>query len=305
MEAAYGLAITITMLMTTILLNQWIQKRGHYGLALTLLVGFGTLETIFLIASLTKFIHGGYLTLALTLAIFLVMVTWFFGNRRRLRYDQTNEQISLLDYREQLIQLSHDEHLPLFATNLVYLSKVDQQHRLKRTILYSILNKQPKRARVYWFITINETDRPYDCNYSVDMLGTRNIVEVQLNLGFRKSQHINLYLRQIVTNLIATNRIDQQNSRYGITQPRQVGDFKFVVQNQQIMDLASNPSTHHLDRLLIGGRVLLQHIVPSPAIWFGLEFSDVIEETIPLFTKPASDPTLTNVAVKNDVPLQH
>jgi len=102
--------------------------------------------------------------------------------------------------------------------------------------------------------------------------------------------------------LIATNRIDQQNSRYGITQPRQVGDFKFVVQNQQIMDLASNPSTHHLDRLLIGGRVLLQHIVPSPAIWFGLEFSDVIEETIPLFTKPASDPTLTNVAVKNAVP---
>jgi len=302
MEAAYGLAITITMLMTTILLNQWVQKQGYPGLALLLLIGFGTLESVFLIASLTKFIHGGYLTLALTLAIFLVMVTWFFGNRRRLRYDQANELISLLDYRDQLIRLSHDEHLSLFATNLVYLSKVDQHHRLKRSILYSILDKQPKRALVYWFITINETDQPYDCDYSVDMLGTRNIVEVRLNLGFRKSQHINLYLRQIVTSLIATNSIDQQHTHYGITQPSQVGDFKFVVQNQQIMDLASNPATHHLDRLLIGGRILLQNITPSPAIWYGLEFSDVLEETIPLFTKPASDRTLTNLTVKNAVP---
>ncbi|QBX93199.1 KUP/HAK/KT family potassium transporter [Lactiplantibacillus plantarum] len=297
MEAAYGLAITLTMLMTTILLSQWIHMKGHRALALALLFGFGALETVFLTASLTKFIHGGYLTLGLTLVIFLIMVVWFFGNRRRLRYNQANEQISLLDYRNQLIQLSHDDHLPVFATNLVYLAKVDHQHRVKRSILYSILDKRPKRAKVYWFITINETNRPYDCSYSIDMLGTRNIVEVQLNLGFRKSQHINLYLRQIVTNLIADHSIDPQYSRYGITQPRQVGDFKFVVQNQQIMDLASNPTMGQFDRLLIGGRVLLQNITPSPAIWYGLAFSDVLEETIPLFTKPAMDATLTNLTV--------
>ncbi|MGL3798859.1 KUP/HAK/KT family potassium transporter [Lactiplantibacillus plantarum] len=294
---ATAAAITLTMLMTTILLSQWIHMKGHRALALALLFGFGALETVFLTASLTKFIHGGYLTLGLTLVIFLIMVVWFFGNRRRLRYNQANEQISLLDYRNQLIQLSHDDHLPVFATNLVYLAKVDHQHRVKRSILYSILDKRPKRAKVYWFITINETNRPYDCSYSIDMLGTRNIVEVQLNLGFRKSQHINLYLRQIVTNLIADHSIDPQYSRYGIIQPRQVGDFKFVVQNQQIMDLASNPTMGQFDRLLIGGRVLLQNITPSPAIWYGLAFSDVLEETIPLFTKPATDATLTNLTV--------
>lgn len=184
-----------------------------------------------------------------------------------------------------------------YLQRTVYLAKVDHQHRVKRSILYSILDKRPKRAKVYWFITINETNRPYDCSYSIDMLGTRNIVEVQLNLGFRKSQHINLYLRQIVTNLIADHSIDPQYSRYGITQPRQVGDFKFVVQNQQIMDLASNPTMGQFDRLLIGGRVLLQNITPSPAIWYGLAFSDVLEETIPLFTKPATDATLTNLTV--------
>lgn len=300
MEAAYGLAITITMLMTTLLLHQWVAMRGYRRSALALLLGFGSLETVFLLASLSKFIHGGYLTLALTLLIFLVMVVWYFGKRRRLAYNRTHEQISLLDYRQQLIALSHDDRLPLFATNLVYLARVDQAHRLKRAILYSILDKRPKRAKVYWFITINETNRPYDCNYHVDMLGTRNIVEVRLNLGFRKSQHINLYLRQIVTELIADGRIDPQYSRYGTTQPRRVGDFKFVVQNQQIMDLASNPLASQLDRLLIGGRVLLQNITPSPAVWYGLEFSDVLEETVPLFIQSARDATLTSQAIQHD-----
>ena len=299
MEAAYGLAITITMLMTTILLSQWIRMWGHRSLSLMLLVGFGLLETVFLTASLTKFIHGGYLTLGLTLAIFLIMVIWFFGNRRRLQYNQANEQICLLNYRQQLIQLSHDDRIPIFATNLVYLAKIDRQHRVKRSILYSILDKRPKRAKVYWFITINETNRPYDCNYSVDMLGTRNIVEVRLNLGFRKSQHVNLYLRQIVTTLINNHSIDTQRSAYGTLHPRLVGDFKFVVQNQQVMDLANYPAMPQLDRFLIGGRVLLQNITPSPAIWYGLEFSDVLEETTPLFTTPATDPTLTSLTVRH------
>ncbi|BDZ32111.1 KUP/HAK/KT family potassium transporter [Lactiplantibacillus sp. WILCCON 0030] len=301
MEAAYGLAITITMLMTTILLTQWVLTKGHRGLALTLGIGFGTLETIFFAASLTKFIHGGYLTLGLTLLIFLVMVAWYFGNLRRLRYNQDEELVSLLDYRQQLIQLSHDDGIPLFATNLVYLAKVDKQYRLKRTILYSILDKRPKRAKVYWFITINETNQPYDCNYTVDMLGTRNIVEVQLNLGFKKSQHVTIYLREIVTHLIANRIIDPQHPHFGTEKNSQVGDFKFVVQNQQIMDLASYPAMRQLDRFLIGGRVLLQDITPSPAIWYGLEFSDVLEETIPLFTIPATDITLTNQAVRHQM----
>lgn len=299
MEAAYGLAITITMLMTTILLSQWVRMKGHRGWSLALLIGFGALETVFLAASLAKFIHGGYLTLGLTLLLFMIMVTWFFGNRKRLKYNRSNEQVDILDYRQQLIQLSHDDRIPLFATNLVYLAKIDHQHRVKRAILYSILDKRPKRAKVYWFITINETNRPYDCNYSVDMLGTRNIVEVRLNLGFRKSQHVNLYLRQIVTHLIDNQSIDPQYPRYGTTPSRQVGDFKFVVQNQQIMDLASYPTMRQSDRLLIGGRVLLQNIAPSPAIWYGLEFSDVLEETIPLFTTPATDPTLTSLAIRH------
>ncbi|AVK61306.1 potassium transporter Kup [Lactobacillus sp. CBA3605] len=301
MEAAYGLAITITMLMTTILLTQFVQMKGHLGWSLVLLIGFGTLETTFLIASLTKFIHGGYLTLGLTLLIFLVMVTWYFGNRRRLQYNRDEEQVSLLDYRHQLTQLSHDDRYPLFATNLVYLAKVDAQYRLKRAILYSILDKQPKRAKVYWFITINETNQPYDCNYTVDMLETRNIVEVQLNLGFKKSQHVNIYLRRIVTHLIANRIIEPQHPHYGTIKHRQVGDFKFVVQNQQLMDLTSYPKMHQLDRLLIGGRVFLQNITPSPAVWYGLEFSDVLEETIPLFTTPATDTTLTNHTIRHQL----
>ncbi|MFC6181321.1 KUP/HAK/KT family potassium transporter [Lactiplantibacillus daowaiensis] len=301
MEAAYGLAITITMLMTTLLLTQFVKMHGHQLAALALLLGFGTLESIFLIASLTKFIHGGYLTLGLTFVIFLIMVIWYFGNKRRLLYNRDQEQVSLLDYRQQLIQLSHDDSIPLFAANLVYLAKVDATYHVKRSIPYSILDKRPKRAKVYWFITINETNQPYDCNYTVDMLGTRNIVEVQLNLGFKKSQHVTIYLREIVNDLIAKQIIDPQHPHYGTVKHRQVGDFKFVVQNQQIMDLSSYPTMREFDRFLIGGRVLLQNITPSAAIWYGLEFSDVLEETIPLFTTPATENTLTNRAVRHQI----
>ncbi|VDG33977.1 potassium transporter Kup [Lactobacillus paraplantarum] [Lactiplantibacillus mudanjiangensis] len=302
MEAAYGLAITITMLMTTLLLSRFIKQRGHHGLASLFLLSFGSLETIFLVASLTKFIHGGYLTLGLTLVILAIMVVWHFGNQRRLHYNRDQEQLNLLDYRDQLSQLSQDTQVPLFATNLVYLAKVDATYHLKRSILYSILDKRPKRAQVYWFITINETNRPYDCNYTVDMLNTRNIVLVKLNLGFKKSQHVTIYLREIVTDLMKRQVIDPQQPRYGTTQPRQVGDFKFVVQNQQIMDLSHYPTMGHWDRLLIGGRILLQNITPAAAAWYGLAFSDVLEETTPLFTNPATDPTLTNQSIHHNCP---
>ena len=62
MEAAYGLSITITMLMTTVLLYQFIKQNQQKLLAIAFAVVFGAIEIVFLIAGLGKFIHGGYAT---------------------------------------------------------------------------------------------------------------------------------------------------------------------------------------------------------------------------------------------------
>ncbi|MGX6428993.1 KUP/HAK/KT family potassium transporter [Levilactobacillus yonginensis] len=292
MEAAYGLAITVTMLMTTVLLHAFLRKRHHKVLARAFIVCFGLLESLFLLASLVKFVHGGYVTLIITLLILTVMVFWYYGNRRRDAHLEEKEDVSLLDFLPQLQALSQDENVPPFATNLVYLSNVADDYAIKRAVIYSILDQQPKRARVYWFVTVNEADTPYECSYTVESLGTRNVMNVQLYLGFKKPQRLNVYLRQIVNDLLAEGVLDDQAPRYSSMPERRVGNFKFVILNQEFQDLGVQGNLPTLDRLLIGGRLLLQRITLSPKRWYGLEFSDVVEEKVPLFIGQTPDRTL-------------
>lgn len=299
MEAAYGLAITITMLMTTILLHQFLIMKNHRHLASIFLIFFVTLESLFLISSLVKFVHGGYITVIITTLILMIMIIWYFGNKRRDAYMNESENVSLLDFIPQLEKLSNDDSIPMYATNLVYMHNIHSDYSMKRSIIYSILDQDPKRAKVYWFISVNQTDVPYECNYSVDMMHTRNVVNVQLNLGFKKSQHVNIYIRQIINSLMNDGAIDRQDPKYSMLPNRHVGSFKFIIQNQQFQDLGAQEYMRSLDRFLIGGRLLLQNITISPSLWFGLEFSDVVEEKVPLFLGSHEDPYLVLNNIKN------
>lgn len=301
MEAAYGLAITLTMLMTTLLLHQYLIMKKRPLLATVFVIFFAILESLFLISSLIKFIHGGYVTVIITTAILLVMIVWFFGNKRRDAYLGESESVCLSDFVPQIEKLSQDKTIPLYATNLVYMNKTNQDYSCKRSIIYSILDQDPKRAKVYWFISVNQTDAPYECNYTVDMMGTRNIVNVNLNLGFKKSQHVNIYIRQIINSLLDKKIIDDQTPEYSILPNRRAGSFKFIIQNQQFQDLGAQDYMNNFDRFLIGGRLLLQNITLSPAMWFGLEFSDVVEEKVPLFLGKHYDPYLAQNKIKNSL----
>lgn len=289
MEAAYGLAITVTMLMTTILLFEFLKDRLNRISAFGIAIFFGTIETLFLIASLVKFIHGGYITVLLMLLILYVMWVWYFGNKKREHYEVASEYVSLLDYRDQLSKLSDDETEPFFTTNLVYMTKIKDDYRIKRSAMYSILDRQPKRAKVYWFVTVNETDEPYESSYTVDMLDTDNIVNVQLYLGFKRSQVVSVYLHQIVAKLVEQGVLKSQVPKYSTQMERKVGSFKFVIIKEQSADLVINDKLSGLDRRLIAGRIYLQKITASPTTWYGLEFSNVIEESAPLFINYTSN----------------
>jgi KUP system potassium uptake protein len=289
MEAAYGLAITITMLMTTVLLHEFLNKHLNKGTALIIALFFGFIELIFLISSLVKFIHGGYVTLTIMLGILYIMWLWYFGNKRREHYEKESEYVSLLDYRDQLSKLSADNTIPLFTTNLVYMTKIKGDYQIKRSTMYSILDKQPKRAKVYWFVTVNETNAPYESNYTVDLLETHNVVNIQLYLGFRKSQSVSIYLHQIVNHLVEQGILEPQIPTYSTERQRKVGDFKFVIINEQPADLVVSDQLKALDKRLIGGRIYLQNITASPVKWYGLEFSNVVEESTPLFIARRKD----------------
>ena len=280
MSAAYGLEITITMIMTTILLNAWLATSNfNKFFAKLIVIFFFSIETIFLITNSIKYLHGGYVTLGIALVIIMIMIIWHYGEL--LKNDNTfhREYVSLLAYKNQLKNLSQDQSMPLYATNLVYLTHVHNGYKIKKDILYSILDKRPKRAQVYWFVTVNVTDNPYTTAYSVDTYNTNYMVNVQLYLGFRMEQKVNLFLRQIINEMMIKGELPRQPQQYTTIPDRSVGDFTFVL-IQEV--LSPDTQLDNLKKNIIQARLWLQKYTVTPAIWFGLSYSDVIEERVPL-----------------------
>ncbi|MFZ2684365.1 MAG: KUP/HAK/KT family potassium transporter [Lactobacillus amylovorus] len=280
MEAAYGLSITISMLATTILLYEWLaMKKINPIWNWIFLIFFGVLDIMFMISSLTKFTHGGYVSLFIAGVIGFIMYVWYYGNKVRDKRESRNAYVRLDEYTDMLTNLSHDEDYPTYATNLVYMANVKYNKFIKREILYSILDKRPKRAKAYWFVTVNVTDEPYTAEYAVNTYGTKNVINVQLYLGFRKQTSVNVYLRQIVHELIADGTIEAQPQRFTTTPGRDVGDFSFVIVNDVISPLTKLTG---YEKFMVEARVWLQNLSSNPASWFGLEYADTVVERVPL-----------------------
>lgn len=280
MEAAYGLSITISMLATTILLYEWLViKKINPLWNWIFLIFFGVLDIMFMISSLTKFTHGGYVSLFIAGVIGFIMYVWYYGNKVRDKRESRNAYVRLDEYTDMLTNLSHDEDYPTYATNLVYMANVKYNKFIKREILYSILDKRPKRAKAYWFVTVNVTNEPFTAEYAVNTYGTKNVINIQLYLGFKKQTSVNVYIRQIVHDLIADGTIEPQPQEYTTTPGRDVGDFSFVIVNDVI-----SPQTQLVgyEKWLVEARVRLQNLSSNPASWFGLEYADTVIERVPL-----------------------
>ncbi len=83
LAAAYGIAVTATMLVTTILLFFVVHYRWKYSLTLALLVtGFFLLiDLAFFSANVLKILHGGWFPLLLGISLFTIMLTWKRGRQ--------------------------------------------------------------------------------------------------------------------------------------------------------------------------------------------------------------------------------
>ena len=147
MEAAYGLAITITLLMVTILLTAYIfvEKKKPF-LAILFALVFGFIEVVFFVSCAGKFLHGGYVAIIIAVLILVVMVSWERGTKVERKQSKT---LKLKDYTSKLLTLKNDEAIPTTADNLVFLTHSKNKDYIERDILYSILDKQPKRAKAY------------------------------------------------------------------------------------------------------------------------------------------------------------
>ncbi len=297
MESAYGLAITITMLSTTTLLFVYLHKVRKLKLFPWIFLAFFiALEGFFFGSSLTKFFHGGYFTILLAALIMGVMLCWYAGTAVERR------QATLLpvrNYLKQLERLRDDTTYDLVSDNLVYLTNDTNTDYLDRDILYSILDKHPKRARAWWFVNVEVTDDPHTYAYSVESFGTDYVFRVHLYLGYKVNQRVNAYLRQVVTDLSASGELPPQTHEYSVyKKPGPIGSFKFCMLRKT---LAQESDVDPKERTAIALKYAIRSVAGSPARWYGLENSSVLVEYVPLFIKFTSMSKLVRVS-PNDRP---
>ena len=290
MEAAYGLSITITMLMTTILYFNYLRVKKVPFIFSALFLGvYLTIEGIFLYANLFKFFHGGYITVMIGCLIMFLMYVWIKGyNIKR----SLIENVKIKDYEQQILKLQEDVDIPKYATNLVYLTNASKNDEVERKVIYSILNKQPKRAEMYWFINVLVTDEPYTLEYSVNNVMPDHVAKIQFKLGFRIDQKVNVFLRQVVNDLLNSGELKPYQRGYFSNVENKVGDFRFIL----IQEVLSNEATlPKFEEFIMNIKLFIKKYTVSPEKWFGLDTSNVEVETVPLILGERTEITLDRV----------
>lgn len=233
MEVAYGLAIAITMTMTTSLLIYYLNHRGiDFSIAVLSLSIFLIIEGIFLVSNLYKFLNGAWFTLVIASLYFLAMFGWYFGRKiknRRITF------VNLSKYIESFRDLSRDATVPKHATNLVYIIKANNPEQVESKVIYSIFNKQPKRADHYWLLHVDMVDEPNRCEYRVNQIIPGILIRVDFHIGFKVDPQINLHFREVVDDLVKSGEIVLENGFDSLRKHHQPPDFKFVLLERKML----------------------------------------------------------------------
>ncbi len=291
MEGAYGLAITVTMLMTTVLLAIYLRHRGHaMWICIAFLIFFGILETIFFIANVAKFAHGGWFTMLIAGLVALVMIAWYNSTRIRDSYTE----FSSVDSQLELINdLKHDDSVPRYASNIVYFSRSANPRKLENKLLYSIVSRQPKRADHYWIIHIERSDDPWRLDYTIDELMENTMFFITITMGFRVQPKISLYLRQIVEDLVEAKRVDITSSYPSLHRHGIAGDFRFIIINRIFSNESSCSRT---EAILMRMHDRLRHLGISDPSAMGLDTSGTVIESVPLIISTSGFQRITRVS---------
>lgn len=289
MEAAYGLAITITMLMTTMLLCVWMQMhKVNLWLILAFGITFFTLESVFFIANATKFVHGGWYTVLIAGFVFAVMYIWHRAETIRNKFVDMRSMSSVIPV---IRDIKADKEIPLYASNVVYLSRAADESEVESKLVYSIVNKHPKRADHYWLIHIDDTERPDTLEYDYTILVPGTLYRINLHLGFRVRSQLNVYFRQIVEDLRDKGLVDITSTYGSLSRHGIPGNFRFVILRHLF---SPDSSCKGSDRVMMRLHALLRRMALPKEAALGLDTSNVDVENVPLIinTRPSQRITL-------------
>ncbi len=277
MEAAYGLAITVTMLMTTVLMSFYLVHRGINRWIVYIFASvFICIEGVFFIANMFKFMHGGWYTLLIAGVLCFVMVTWHLAVRMRQRHI---EYLPVSRYSAIITDIGRDRTIAKYASNLVYISHSVNPDMVESKILYSIINKSPKRADRYWFVRLEYVDGADTLEYTVKPLAGGMIWSVGLRLGFRVAPCVSVFLRQVIEDLESEGRVNIVSLYPSLQKHGIPGDFKFKIIHR-IFSPTSNCSGFERTVMRIYDRIKRYGLSDETAL--GLDTSIVSVETVPL-----------------------
>jgi KUP system potassium uptake protein len=290
MEAAYGLTIILGMFMSSRLLTFFMRIKRYSGALIALFVGvYLVVELSFFVANMSKFLHGGWISLMIAAVLFMVMYSWQQARKIRNRYV---EFVKLDDYLSVLQELSSDLSVPKYSTHLVYLTSANNPDEIESKIIYSILQKQPKRADIYWFIHVDVVDEPYRMEYSVKEIVPNDVIRIEFRLGFRVAPRINLMFRKVVEDLVQNHEVDITSRYVSLNKQQLIGDFRFVVIEKHMSYDNDFPV---MQKIYLDLYSFLKYFSLSEEGAFGLDTSSVYVEKVPITIAPVRELNLKRI----------
>jgi KUP system potassium uptake protein len=281
MEHAYGLAIILCMIMTTILLNFYlIMKRVSLFVLIPLITIYLIIEFSFLYANITKFAEGGYVTLIIAIALISIMTTWYLAKQISKNYTKF---VKIEDYKKVLAELSVDLSIPKYATHLVYMTNASRTDEIEEKVMYSILQKRPKRADIYWFVHVNILNEPYNREYKVTEIIKDDLFRIDFNLGFREATKINLMFKEVLIDMVNKGEVDVTSRYESLSKNNIIGDFKFVL-SEKFLSNDSDLLWH--EKIIMNTYFIIKKFSLSEERGFGLDSSSVKIEKFPMVLHP-------------------
>jgi KUP system potassium uptake protein len=281
MEHAYGLAIVLCMIMTTVLLNFYlIMKRVKLYYIIPLITLYLVIEFSFLYANIVKFFHGGFVTLIIASGLIGVMATWYLAKQISKNYTKI---VKIDDYKKVLAELSVDLSIPKYATHLVYMTNSNRSDEIEEKVMYSILQKRPKRADLYWFIHVNLLNEPYKKEYKVTEIIKDDIYRIDFYLGFREPTKINLMFKQVIKEMVERGEVDITSRYESLSKNHILGDFKFVLSEKF---LSNDGDLTFFEKVVMNTYFIMKKLSLSEEKGFGLDSSSVKVEQFPLVLHP-------------------
>jgi KUP system potassium uptake protein len=290
MAAAYGLTIILGMIMSSRLLTFFMRMKKFpkwfiYLFTITYII----IECAFLVANLDKFPKGGYITLIIATFLAFIMAVWYYAKIIRKSY---TELTKVDKYKHVLSELSNDLTIPKYATHLVYMTNASHADEIETKVIYSILQKRPKRADIYWFVHVNVLDEPHKMEYKVHEISHDDVIRVDLNLGFRVAPKVNLMFRKVVQDLVKNGEVDITSRYESLNRNNVIGDFKFVI-IEKFLSYDNDLPWH--ERVILDLYFAIKKISLSEGRAFGLDSSSVKIEKFPLVINPHREITLKRV----------